>query len=169
VSHSRHQRAGCFHLVFAGGVLCCRLLFPSAQAAELTSGHHRSFQVEGLEARVNLTSQVLLPDPDLGQGGRMLVPVFYDGQRQKTKVWAFLGWSQRGLEVEFATPRKVEVFKDGKPAHESAYEVSFRSSSYRIAYPVAAEAYVSQVLDREAFRRHCDQYRTQAEILKQLH
>jgi hypothetical protein len=46
------------------------------------------------------------------------------------------------------------------------YEVIFRSSSYRIAYPVTAEAYVSQVLDREAFRRHCDQYRTQAEILK---
>ncbi len=41
-------------------------------------------------------------------------------------------------------------------------------SSYRIAYPVTAEAYVSQVLDRATFRRHCDQYRTQAEILKQL-
>ena len=44
----------------------------------------------------------------------------------------------------------------------------FRSSSYRIAYPVTAEAYVGHVLDREAFRRHCDQYRTQAEILKHL-
>ena len=51
---------------------------------------------------------------------------------------------------------------------ESAYEVIFRSSFYRIAYPVTAEAYVSQVLDREAFRRHCDQYRTQAEILRHL-
>ena len=51
---------------------------------------------------------------------------------------------------------------------ESAYEVIFRNSSYRIAYPVTAEAYVSQVLDREAFRRHCDQYRTQTEILKHL-
>ena len=34
-------------------------MFPSAQAAELTSGHYRSFQVEGLEARVDLASQVL--------------------------------------------------------------------------------------------------------------
>ncbi len=42
----------------------------------------------------------------------------------------------------------------------------FCGSSYRIAYPVTAGAFVSQVLDREAFRRHCDQYRTQAEILK---
>lgn len=48
------------------------------------------------------------------------------------------------------------------------YEVIVRSSFYRIAYPVTTEAYVSQVLDREAFWRHCDQYRTQAEILKHL-
>jgi hypothetical protein len=46
--------------------------------------------------------------------------------------------------------------------------VILRNSFYRIAYPVTAEAYVSQVLDRAAFRRHCDQYRTQAEILKHL-
>ena len=59
MSPSRHQGAGCFHLVFAGGVFGCRLLFPSAQAAELTSGHYRSFQVEGLEAWVVLASQVL--------------------------------------------------------------------------------------------------------------
>src|ERR1039458_8554539 len=59
VSPSRRQRAGCFHLVLAGGVFGCRLMFPSAQAAELTSGHYRSFQVEGLEARVDLASQVL--------------------------------------------------------------------------------------------------------------
>ena len=51
---------------------------------------------------------------------------------------------------------------------ESVYEVIVRSSFYRIAYPVTTEAYVSQVLDREAFWRHCDQYRTQAEILKHL-
>ena len=110
----------------------------------------------------------LLADPDLGQDARMMVPVFYDRQRKKTKVWAFLGWSERSLEVGFATPPKVEVFKDGKPAPESAYEVIFSKNSYRIAYPVTAEAYVSQVLDREAFRRHCDQYRTQDEILKHL-
>jgi len=51
---------------------------------------------------------------------------------------------------------------------ESTYEVILRSSFYRIAYPVTAEAYVGHVLDREAFRRHCDQYRTQAEIIKHL-
>ncbi len=34
-------------------------MIASAQAAELASGHYRSFQVEGLEARVDLASQVL--------------------------------------------------------------------------------------------------------------
>ena len=59
MSPSRRQRAGCFHLVFAGGVLGCLLMIPSAQAAELTSVHYRSFQEQGLEARVDLASQVL--------------------------------------------------------------------------------------------------------------
>ena len=59
VSPSRRRGGGCFHLVFAGGVLGRRLMFPSAQAAELTSGHYRSFQAEGHEARVDLASQVL--------------------------------------------------------------------------------------------------------------
>src|SRR5208337_2584127 len=59
VSPSRRQRTGCFHLVFAFGVFDCRLMFPSAQAAELVSWYYRSFQEEGLEARVDLASQVL--------------------------------------------------------------------------------------------------------------
>jgi hypothetical protein len=107
-------------------------------------------------------------DPDLGQDARMMVPVFYDLQLQKTKVWVLLGWSQRSLEVEFVTPPRVDVFKDGNTAPESGYEVIFGKNWYRIPYPVTAEAYVSQVLDREAFRRHCDRYRTQADILQHL-
>jgi hypothetical protein len=59
VSPSRRQLAGCCHLVFAGGVFGWLLMFPLAQAAELASGHYRSFLVEGLEARVDLASQVL--------------------------------------------------------------------------------------------------------------
>jgi len=59
VSPSRRQRASCFRLLLVGGVFGCRLMFPSAQAAELTSGHYRSFEKEGLEARVDLASQVL--------------------------------------------------------------------------------------------------------------
>ncbi len=59
MSPSRRRGGGCFHLVLAGGVFGCRLLFPSVQAAELTSGHYRSFQEQGLEARVDLASQDL--------------------------------------------------------------------------------------------------------------
>jgi hypothetical protein len=34
-------------------------MVPSAQAAELTLGHYRSFEKEGLAARMDLASQVL--------------------------------------------------------------------------------------------------------------
>ncbi len=54
-------------------------MFPSAQAAELTSGHYCSFQVEGLEARVDLTSQVL----------QLSVP------EEKQYVWQHLGTNLR--------------------------------------------------------------------------
>ena len=31
-------------------------------------------------------------DPDLFRDARMMVPVFHDLQRDKTRVWVFLGW-----------------------------------------------------------------------------
>ncbi len=79
MSSSRGQRAGCFRLLLAGGLFGCRLLFPSAQAAELTSGHYRSFQEEGLEARVDLASQVL----------QLIVP------EEKQYVWQHLETNRR--------------------------------------------------------------------------
>jgi hypothetical protein len=41
-------------------------------------------------------------DPDLSQDLRAMIPVFYDVERRKTKVWAFLGWSSRPITVSFA-------------------------------------------------------------------
>jgi hypothetical protein len=37
-------------------------------------------------------------DRDVSRDARMMVPIFHDEQRKKTKVWAFLGWrtTQRG-------------------------------------------------------------------------
>ena len=55
-------------------------------------------------------------DPDVGRDARMMVPVFFDLGRRKTKVWVFLGWSQRPVHFWFATPPSVEVTRNGKPA-----------------------------------------------------
>jgi hypothetical protein len=110
-----------------------------------------------------------LKDIDLTNDVRMMVPVFHDVARGKTKAWVLLGWSARPLEITFARIPAVRVFyKDGKPAPEEAYEVIPGGTRKSLAYPVTSELYVSRILDRDEFRRHCDRYRTQSEILKHL-
>lgn len=107
-------------------------------------------------------------DPDLNGDVRMMVPVFYDRGRKLTKVWALLGWSERWLAVDFATPPSAEVFKGGEKATAGKFEVQFDGEGHRLFYPVVTEVYVSRVLDRDAFRKHCDLYKTPTTILKNL-
>ena len=46
--------------------------------------------------------------------------------------------------------------------------LDFRSASYSLAYPVTAEAYVTKILNRDEFRRHCDRYKIRSAILANL-
>jgi hypothetical protein len=98
----------------------------------------------------------------------MMVPVFFDRARRQTKVWVFLGWSQRPVTFWYATPPAVELTRDGKPAKADEAEVVFGNTYQSIAYPVTAEVYVEEILDRAEFRRHCDRFKTRSEILKNL-
>lgn len=108
-------------------------------------------------------------DPDLGRDSRMMVPVFYDKGRGKTKVWAVLGWAERPLVVSFAKPPSVRVLKDGRPVRkEEAPEIRFGADFRRLVYPVMVEAYVDNILDRDEFRRLCDRYKTRSAILEHL-
>ena len=112
----------------------------------------------------------LAEDPDLGRDIRMLVPVFYDRLRAKTKVWAVLGVAERRLRVSYASPPAVTAIRDaaGEALAPEVVEVGYGRDSYPLVYVVSAEVYVDQVLDREAFRALCDQHRTQAAILAAL-
>jgi hypothetical protein len=107
-------------------------------------------------------------DPDLGQDTRMMVPVFYDVQRKKLKVWVVVGWAKRPLMISYVTPPMVHVRNEnGRPAdNEVAVKFSFQYPS--VAYPVSAEVYVSQLLNREEFQKHCDRHGTREEILANL-
>jgi hypothetical protein len=107
-------------------------------------------------------------DPDIGRDARMMVPVFFDRGRGKTKVWVFLGWSQRPAHFWFATPPKAEVTKNGVRANADDAVVEFGYTYRMLAYPVTAEVYVERILDRDLFRRHCDRFKTRSEILKNL-
>ncbi len=112
----------------------------------------------------------LAEDPDLGRDIRMLVPVFYDRLRSKTKVWAVLGVAERRLRVSYASPPAVTAIRDaaGEVLDSGAVEVSYGRDSYPLVYVVSAEVYADEVLDREAFRALCDRHRTQAAILAAL-
>jgi hypothetical protein len=109
-------------------------------------------------------------DPDLVRDARMMVPVFYDIGREKTKVWAFLGWQTTPVDVQYraepvilGTERGASEKRDG-----DLPPVLFTGSHYGLPVPVMAEVYVSRVLDRDEFRRHCDCFRTRAAILAHL-
>jgi hypothetical protein len=103
-------------------------------------------------------------DPDLSRDTRMMVPVFYDMQRRKVKVWALLGWSDRPLTIDFLQkPRILEAVP-----RNAAPPIEFAAAHHRVAFPVTAEVYVNQLLNRDAFRRLCDDRKTPTAILEAL-
>lgn len=107
-------------------------------------------------------------DPDLSRDARMMVPLFYDLVRRKTKVWVFLGWASEALEVSFDGLPPIKVLdRRGRPA-DAKLRVELASRWYRLIYPVTAEVYVSKLLDRKEFQAHCDRYHSTEAILKHL-
>ena len=107
-------------------------------------------------------------DSDLGEDMRAMVPVFFDLQRNKTKVWAFLGWSQRPVTVSFARPPAATVLdRWGRPARAHP-RITWGWLCARLAYPVMAELYVERLLNRAEFRQLCDSCGTRAEIMRRL-
>ena len=98
----------------------------------------------------------------------MMVPIFYDVEREKTKVWAVLGWEERPLWISYATPPLVHVKDKNGRAADKEVDIMFSGQYVLAAYPVSAEVYVSRLLNREEFQKHCDQYGTREEILAKL-
>lgn len=108
-------------------------------------------------------------DPDLATDARMMVPVFFDLQRMKTKAWVFLGWSTQAAYFGFSSQPSV-VVRDaaGVELASDAYELFVDPTYQSLATPVVREIYVDRLLDRKEFRRHCDAYRSTRAILENL-
>jgi hypothetical protein len=107
-------------------------------------------------------------DPDLNRDVRMMVPVFYDVERRKTKVWVVLGWATRELRVSFAQTPDI-IVRDRAGADVTAgYDIKFLPDRHTMAFPQFAEVYVDQILDREEFRELCDRHGTREAILAAL-
>ena len=105
-------------------------------------------------------------DIDVGTDNRMMVPVFYDILRKKTKVWVVLGYSVKPLSISFKQEPKVTITNtEGKKAEAN---LEFKSTQKSLIYPVSAEIYVNKLLNRDEFRALCDKYKTQSAILNAL-
>jgi hypothetical protein len=100
-------------------------------------------------------------DPDLGRDVRMMVPIFYDLGRQKTKVWMVLGIATKPLKVSYVTPPLVKGMKgpDRRDVKSSDVEVNFTLDYHQAAYFATAEVYVARLLDRTEFREHCARHK----------
>jgi hypothetical protein len=96
-------------------------------------------------------------DPDLGRDVRMMVPVFYDIERKKTKVWAVLGLATFPLVARFKVPPKV-VAVHGSGVDLFKPKVEFESERYSVPYLATAEVYVDRILDREELCALCDKH-----------
>jgi hypothetical protein len=109
-------------------------------------------------------------DPDLGKDIRMMVPIFYDITRRKTKVWAVLGIAAKPLLISYATPPDIQGVKgpDGGIVKPSDVEVRFTSDFAQTAYFATAEVYVTRLLGRAEFRKHCDAHKTYQAIVSGL-
>jgi hypothetical protein len=109
-------------------------------------------------------------DPDLGKDVRMMVPIFYDLGRQKTKVWMVLGIATKPLSVFYATPPMVKGIKgpDRRDVKSSEVEVNFTFNYHQAAYFATAEVYVTRLLDRAEFHKHCARHKTYRAIVSNL-
>jgi hypothetical protein len=106
-------------------------------------------------------------DPDLGHDVRMMVPVFYDIERKKTKVWAVLGLATFPLVARFKVPPKV-VAVHGPLFSFSRPKLEFESERYSVPYLATAEVYVDRILDREELCALCDENRSYDAIVAAL-
>ncbi len=112
----------------------------------------------------------LAEDPDLGKDIRMMVPVHFDPQRKKYRVWVVLGLVPGRLDIHYETRPSVTAVFDPKGAKVPLDRVdfSFARKEVEVPYPVFMELWVSNLLNRQEFRKLCDRYKTGREILAHL-
>ena len=64
--------------------------------------------------------------------------------------------------------RTLRSWKPPWPQPAGPPPVEFSGDRYEFAVPVMAEVYVSRLLDRDEFRRHCNRFGTRDAILSNL-
>lgn len=153
------------------------LFYGAAELASLELGFHLKLPdkytpPESKEKSLEIIKEWLKytgKDPDIYRDTRMMVPIFYDIDKNKIKVWALLGYEEKDLYIYFNKAPEVTIFdKNGKKIELDEWNLYFIGTSKSIIYPVFAEVYVDKILNRQEFRELCDKYKTRSEIIEAL-
>ncbi len=105
-------------------------------------------------------------DPDIGADSRMMVPLFYDIERGQVKVWVFLGYTSKPLEISFHREPKARV--TNLAGKRTRAELKYHRIRQTMITPISAELYVNRLLNRREMQRLCQQCRTRSRILEAL-
>ncbi len=111
-------------------------------------------------------SRKFAQDQDVGADNRMMVPIFYDIGRKKTKVWVVLGYAAKPLSIWFKNEPQVTVLDAA--GKEVRAKLNFHAVQKPLIYPVSAEIYVRTLMNRDEFRAFCNRYKTPSAILQAL-
>ncbi len=79
-----------------------------------------------------------------------------------------MGWSSQPVTVSFVRPPKARVLDGSGHPLSHPPVIRWTDLHVRLAYPVTAEVYVDQLLDRREFRALCDAHVTREAILGKL-
>jgi len=138
-------------------------------ALELSEGYKSDIDKNRAIETVKKWGKNLSEDRELSEDNRMMVPVFYDPEKDITKVWVFLGYEKKTIEMNFSRPPEVEAFdKTGRKLEKDEVEIVYESNRRELICPVSGEIYVKKILNREEFRRVCNNYRSPGAILSAL-
>jgi hypothetical protein len=108
-------------------------------------------------------------DPDLAVDTRVLVPIFVDVPRQKTRVWVTLGVRLTKLEARYARPPQLKP-ANGSLDWKEVEPGKLEGANYLIAVDEFAEVELNglKVLSREELRKICDEQQTKEKIIEAL-
>ncbi|WP_148215741.1 hypothetical protein [Acaryochloris marina] len=101
-------------------------------------------------------------EPDLLADCRMMVPLYHDVMRKKTRVSVVCGVLSQKISVQFEQKPQVQITDaTGRSVNT---DITWLSSAYTSVYPVQFECDVSDVLDRETFQNLADQHPVPSEL-----
>lgn len=101
-------------------------------------------------------------DPEILTDSRMMVPLYYDLTRQRTRVSVVCGYVNRDVTVNFARTPEVRVM-DAK-GQDTDVPVTWQKSSYKTVYPIQFECDVVELLERESLQAIADQHPSPSEL-----